>query len=57
MIRLAAVEEHRLVAVDQELVEGEAGGRGHLGDPGRHPIDARGDLADLRLHRLILRRR
>src|SRR5215813_14384197 len=46
---LAVVEEQRLVGIDQELVEGEAG-RPDLGQEGRQAIDLVGDLGDVRLH-------
>ena len=43
------VEQQRLVGGDEELVEGEAVGA-DLGDPGRDPVDAVGDLVDGGLH-------
>ncbi len=48
----AGVEQERLVAVDEELVEGEAGGRGDLVDLGGQAVDVGGDLFDLGEHRL-----
>ena len=50
----AGVEHQRLVAEDEELVEGEAGGRGDVRHVGREPIDAVGDFADLGFHGLLL---
>jgi hypothetical protein len=43
------VVEKRLLGVHKELVEGEPAG-GHLRDAGGQPIDAIGDLVDLRFH-------
>jgi len=42
---LPGVEQQRAVGSDQELVEGEAG-RADVGDEGRDPVDAVGDLVD-----------
>ena len=42
----AGVEQQRLVAEDEELVEGEAGRRRDLRHEGREPIDAVGDFVD-----------
>ena len=50
----AGVEEQGLLVVDQVLVEGEAG-RADVGDEGREPVDAFGDLVDLRVHVMLLR--
>ncbi len=44
------VEQERLVAADQELVEREARGRGDFVDLGRQAEDVRGDLVDLGFH-------
>ena len=52
--RATGVEEHRLVAVDQVLVEGEATGSGLL-DARRQAVDAVGDLVDVGLHAPIVR--
>ena len=49
----AGVEQERLVAADQELVEREAGRRGDLVDVGREPEDVGGDLVDGGLHELL----
>ena len=46
----AGVEHQRLVAEDEELVEGEAGRRGDVRHEGREPVDAVGDFSDLGLH-------
>jgi hypothetical protein len=51
------VEEQRLVAEHEELVEGEAGGRGDLRHEGGEPVDAVRDLADPRFHGPLLCRR
>ena len=47
---LAAVEQERLVGVDQELVEGEPA-RPHLRHEGGEAVDPLGDLVDPRVHR------
>ena len=44
------VEQERLVAADQELVEREARGRGDFVDLGRQAEDVGGDLVDLGFH-------
>ena len=49
----AGVEHQRLVAEDEELVEGEAGGRGDVRHIGREPVDAVGDFADLGFHEFL----
>ena len=46
----AGVEQQRLVPEDEELVEGEAGGRRDLRHEGREPVDAVGDLVDPGFH-------
>jgi hypothetical protein len=46
---LAAVEEQRLLGIDEELVEGEAV-RPHRGQKGGEPIDPVRDLVDASLH-------
>jgi hypothetical protein len=46
-----AMEQHRLVGADEEMIEGEAGRRGDVGDVHGQPIDAGGDLVDSGLHR------
>ena len=43
------MEQQGLLIVDEVLVEGEAG-RPDIGDERREPVDAVGDLADLRIH-------
>ena len=48
---MAVVEQQRLVGVDQELVEGEAG-RPDLRHEGRQAIDLVGDLGDFGFHGL-----
>jgi hypothetical protein len=50
---LAVVEEQRLVGVDQELVEGEAGRPDGVHE-GREPVDVGGDLGDGGFHRGLL---
>lgn len=52
---LAVVEEQRLVGVDQELVEGEAG-RADGVHEGREPVDAGGDFGYGGFHRGVLSR-
>jgi hypothetical protein len=47
------VEHQRLVAEDEKLVEGEAGGRGDVRHVGREPVDAVADLADCRFHEFL----
>ena len=49
----AGVEQQRLVAEDEELVEGEAGRRRDIRHEGREPVDAVGDLVDPGLHGLF----
>ena len=44
------VEHQRLVAEDEELVEGEAGRRRDVRHEGREAVDAVGDLVDLGFH-------
>ncbi len=51
--RWPGVEEQGLLVVDEVLVEGEAG-RADLGDEGREPVDAVGDLVDLGVHGCLL---
>src|SRR5438270_7867510 len=46
---MAQVPHHRLLSVDEVLVEGEPVGR-DLGDIGRQAEDAVGNLVDLRFH-------
>lgn len=48
------VEQERLVVVEQELVEGEAGRPDRRGE-GRQPVDPRTDLGNVRGHGLSLR--
>ena len=43
------MEQQGLLVVDEVLVEGEAG-RSDLGDEGREPVDAVGDLVDADVH-------
>ncbi len=50
-----AVKQQRLRRLDQELVEGKAGGRSDLADICREPEDTVRDLVDCCLH-IILRR-
>jgi hypothetical protein len=45
-LAVSGVEQQRLVAEHEELVEVEPGGRGDLGDVSRDPEDAVGDLVD-----------
>ena len=46
----SGVEHERLVAEDEELVEGEAGRRGDVGDKSGQTENAGGDFIDLGLH-------
>jgi hypothetical protein len=46
----AAVVEQRLLSVDEELVDREAGRRRHVGQVGGEPVDAVGDLIGPGLH-------
>lgn len=50
----AGVEQERLVAVDEELVEGEACWRGDLVDLGGQAVDVGSDLFDFGEHRCLL---
>ena len=45
----SGVEQQGLLGIDQEVVEGEAGGA-DVGDEGGQPEDAIGDLVDLDIH-------
>ena len=45
-----SVEQQRLVAEDEELVEGESGGRGDLRHEGREPVDTGCDFGSARFH-------
>jgi hypothetical protein len=45
-----AVKQHRFVGADEEVIEGEAGGRRDLGNVHREAIDAVGNLVGLDLH-------
>ena len=49
----AGVEHQRLVAEHEELVEGEAGGRGDVRHEGREPVDAVGDFVDPGFHEFL----
>ena len=46
-----AMEQHRLGGADEEMIEGEAGRRGDVGDVHGQPIDAGGNFVDSGLHR------
>jgi hypothetical protein len=48
------VEHERFVPQDQELIEGEAGGRRDIGHKGREPVNAVGNLSDFGLHSCLL---
>src|SRR5208282_3203702 len=47
---LPAMKQHRLVCIDQELIEGDAGGRRYLGDKRGEPVDMIRDLIDSGFH-------
>jgi hypothetical protein len=46
-----AMEQHRLVGADEEMIEGEAGRRRDVGHVHGQPIDAGGNFVDSGLHR------
>jgi hypothetical protein len=49
---LTAVKQQRLFGCDQELVEGEPGGRCDVRNMGRQAENAVGDLGNLRFHEI-----